>query len=65
MPRFTVDVADRVFNLVADTAMVDRRSVRDQAAVLIEEALGLRPRRERGERADLPPNRQQAEAVAS
>ena len=42
MPRFVVDVADRVFDLVADEAMVDRRTVRDQAAVLIEQALGLR-----------------------
>lgn len=50
MPRFTVDVADRVFDLVADEAMIDRRTVRDQAAVLIEQALGLRPRLERDER---------------
>jgi hypothetical protein len=42
VPRFVVDVADRVFDLVADEAMIDRRTVRDQAAVLIEQALGLR-----------------------
>jgi hypothetical protein len=44
VPRFVVDVSDPVFDLVADEAMVDRRTVRDQAAVLIERALGLRPR---------------------
>ena len=44
MPRFVVDVSDPVFDLVADEAMVDRRTVRDQAAVLIERALGLRQR---------------------
>lgn len=44
MPRLFVDISDPVFNLVADEAMLDRRTVRDQAAVLIEQALGLRSR---------------------
>lgn len=60
MPRFFVDVADRVFDLVADEAMTEKRDVRAQAAILIEQALGLRPRREGHEQA-----RQRAEAAAS
>jgi hypothetical protein len=42
--RLVVEVADRVFDLMADEAMSDRRTVRDQAAILIEQALGVRPR---------------------
>jgi hypothetical protein len=44
VPRLFVDIPDPVFDLVADEAMLDRRTVRDQAAVLIEQALGLRSR---------------------
>jgi hypothetical protein len=35
---------------VADEAMLERRTVRDQATVLIERALGLRRPREAGDR---------------
>ena len=42
VPRFVVDIPDPVFDRVADEAMLDRRTVRDQAAILIEQALGLR-----------------------
>jgi hypothetical protein len=44
VPRFVVDIPDPVFDRVADEAMLDRWTVRDQAAVLIEQALGLRSR---------------------
>jgi hypothetical protein len=60
VPPCVVDVADRVFDLVADEAMVDRRTVRDQAVILIEQALGLRPGTDRGARRE--PKGQPAEA---
>ena len=38
MRRFSILIADEAFDLLADLATRERRDVRDQAAVLLEEA---------------------------
>jgi hypothetical protein len=37
--RFTVDVPTSVFSRLAELALLERRAVRDQAAVLLSDAL--------------------------
>jgi len=40
--RFTVEVSERAFERLVELAVQERRPVRDQAAVVIEAAVGLR-----------------------
>jgi hypothetical protein len=39
MRRFFVEIADDAFDALADMALQERRDVRDQAAILIEQRL--------------------------
>jgi hypothetical protein len=60
MRRFTIEIAANAFEALAELALRERRAVRDQAAVVLEQALA----RERRPRAAEPaPTRELAEVA--
>lgn len=60
MPRLRIDLSDDDFDTLLDLAGRERRTAGDQAAVLLERALG-----DRREAAERPPDRDERLTVAS